>query len=105
MRIDFCFYGYQIFNGPGHEPGPDKRTLELGFRGREFSRYDFVLESGFGVGAIAEWFVLRLAAAAEANRGAARQPERGALLVYYFKIAFKADKSVIENRYFCRCHM
>jgi hypothetical protein len=50
--------------------------LELGLRGREFSRYDRVREPAGLVTAIAKWLIGGLPAAAEAHGGAAAKAKR-----------------------------
>jgi hypothetical protein len=69
--------------------------LYLGFRRWKIAGHYFVLKAGAGVGAIAKRFVLRLAAAAEADYGTASKAESLACGIEDFKVAFNPHGAVI----------
>ena len=72
-------------------------TLEFGLGRGKFTGGHGVGEAGARVGAVAEWLVGRLAAAAERNDGTAGQPEGGAGGVQNLEVAFDTDGPVAEN--------
>jgi hypothetical protein len=69
--------------------------LELGLRGREFSRYDRVREPAGLVAAIAKWLIGGVPAAAEAHGGAAGKAKRPPFWIDQLEIAFDAKRSIV----------
>lgn len=67
-------------------------------RRRQLSRYDFVGESLDFVGAIAEWLIRGVPAAAQGNHLAAGQAERGPGWVKNLKLALNAERAVVRTR-------
>ena len=81
---------------------PPTLLRRFGSRGRQGAGLDFRLETGRAVGAVAEGLVLRMAAAAEANRGAARQVKRVPRRIANGEFAFHADRTVIVDGNLCQ---
>ena len=78
-------------------------ALKFGFWGREFASDDCIGKSGSFVGAVAKRLVLGMATAAKRDGSAPSEPERLALRVDNFEVAFDADRSVGVNSDFgCR---